>query len=485
MTTPAADLPRSGPSAEAASREKRAVALSSVLAAVLLTGMKLVVGVSTGSLGILSEAAHSALDLVAAVVTLVAVRVSGRPADREHTYGHGKVENLSALFEVALLFATCIWIIVEAVDRLFFKVVHVEATPVAFAVMIASIVIDISRSRALARVAKKYSSQALEADALHFSTDVWSSSVVLLGLVGVLLAARPGLGWLVKADAVAALGVAAIVVWVSYTLGRKTAGDLLDEVPPGLRDDLFQAVRVPGVVDVGRVRVRRSGPETFADVTLMVGGDTRLEQAHEIANSAEIAVRRLLPGADVVVHVEPSAPLGPRHPEDLVAVVRRIAAEHALAVHDIRLQDVLGSRSLELHVEVDGSLSIAEAHERASEFEAAVRRASRALNHVVTHIEPLAAATLARPVTPAEELRVLEILHELSRDPDLGCQPHDVTVQRTGPDLSVSFHCAVGADIAVADAHALTERVERALRERLRHVGRVTIHVEPRLPGAG
>ncbi len=294
------------PAAAQAAREKRHVALSSVAGAVVLTGMKLVVGLMTGSLGILSEAAHSALDLVAAVVTFFAVRVSARPADREHTYGHGKVENLSALFETLLLLATCVWIVKEAVDRLFHRHVHVEATAWAFAVMVVSIVIDVTRSRALSRVAKKYDSQALEADALHFSTDIWSSAVVLVGLALVVVSERTGLVWLQRADAVAALGVALIVVWVSVRLGRRTIAELLDEIPHDKRDEVQRALRLPGVTEVVRVRLRRSGAASFADVTLRVARDTTLESGHAIADAAELAVQRLLPGADVMVHIEPA-----------------------------------------------------------------------------------------------------------------------------------------------------------------------------------
>ena len=211
-----------------ADREKKNVALSSVLAAVFLTLMKLIVGIMTGSLGILAEVAHSGLDLVAAIVTLFAVRASGKPADSEHTYGHGKIENLSALFETLLLLITCAWIIYEAIQRLFFKSVEIEASIWGFLVMIFAIGIDVSRSRALARVAQKYDSQALEADALHFSTDVWSSTVVIVGLGLVKLSEWLHLPWLVKADAVAAMGVAGIVIYVSLQLGRRTIAGLLD-----------------------------------------------------------------------------------------------------------------------------------------------------------------------------------------------------------------------------------------------------------------
>jgi cation diffusion facilitator family transporter len=460
-------------------REKRVVATTSVAAAVFLTTIKVIVGLLTGSIGILSEAAHSGLDLVAAVVTLVAVRASAKPADREHTYGHGKVENLSALFETALLFATCFWIILEAGKRLFVKNVPVEASAWAFAIMGVSILVDLSRSRALARVAKKYRSQALEADALHFSTDIWSSAVVIVGLLGVLLSKRPGLELLVKADAVAALGVAAIVVWITVKLGRKTVADLLDQIPPGLRDDLDGAVRVPGVVDVLRVRVRRSGPEAFADVALTVGSHTGIGRAHEVSSAAEAAVRRLLPGADVVVHVEPADAQVLTRDEDPAAVVRALADRLGFAVHDIHVHHVLSARSLELHLEVDRSLSVAAAHQQATMFESALRQAIPDLGQVVTHIEPQDDATRAARAAPEDEGQVLAVLRELASESGLHCHPHDVTVRRSGGDLSVSFHCAVDAGTAITAAHELTDRVERALRARLPHLGRVVIHVEP------
>ena len=215
----------------AGEKEKKSAATNSVVAAVFLTGMKLVVGLMTGSLGILAEAAHSALDLVAAVVTFLAVHFSDKPADHEHPYGHGKIENFSALVETVLLFATCAWIIYEAVQRLFFHTREVDASLWAFVVMAVSIAVDISRSRMLYRAARKHRSQALEADALHFHTDIWSSSVVIGGLALVWLGQNvfPGATKvLARADAVAALGVAVIVLFVSYRLGKRTIDVLLD-----------------------------------------------------------------------------------------------------------------------------------------------------------------------------------------------------------------------------------------------------------------
>ncbi len=290
----------------AAESEKRVVAASSLLAAVLLTGMKVVVGVATGSIGILSEAAHSGLDLVAAAMTLWAVRFSSKPADSDHPYGHGKIEHFSALFETGLLLATCVWIVYESGKRLLFEESHVELTGWAFVVMFVSIAVDLSRSRALMNAARKHRSQALEADALHFSTDIWSSAVVIAGLAAVWISRRTGLAWLGQADAVAALGVAGIAALVSLRLGKQAVDHLLDAAPAGLLEQVAHLARVQGALSVTQVRVRQSGAQAFADVHISIARDASFEQAHEIAHRVEDSVRGGVPGIDVVVHADPT-----------------------------------------------------------------------------------------------------------------------------------------------------------------------------------
>ena len=277
------------------------------MAAVGLTAMKTVVGLMTGSLGILAEAAHSALDLLTALLTYIAVRISGRPADRTHLYGHGKVENLSALIETLLLFVTCGWIIREAVHRLFFQRVEVEVTIWSFAVMATSIVVDVSRSRVLSRVAKQYDSQALEADALHFETDVWSSAVVILGLACVKLGEWiPSLAWLSGADAVAALGVSVLVIWVCWQLGKRTVDALVDSAPAGMEERILAAVSaVPGVMNCHNIRVRYSGPTLFIDLHVLVDGNQTLFAAHALTETIEGVIQEIAPRADVTVHPEP------------------------------------------------------------------------------------------------------------------------------------------------------------------------------------
>ncbi len=458
--------------------QKRAVAATSVAAAVILTGMKLAVGLATGSLGILSEALHSALDLVAALITWFAVQASARPADVSHPFGHGKVENLSALFETLLLLATCGWIIVEATKRLTGGGVEVEASLWAFVVMGISIVIDISRSRALMRVARLTGSQALEADALHFSTDVWSSSVVIAGLVAVRLAPTLGAPWLAHADAVAALGVAGIVVWVSLRLGRRTLAELLDEMPLGLRDRVEEAARVSGVLDVVRVRVRRSGSEHFVDLTLRAEPDLTLEQAHVLADRVERAVRERLAGADVVVHLEPASSGSPPIPSS--SAVRSLARRSGVDAHAVRVESGPDGPVLELHVEVDRKLDVAAAHGVVRELETQLRRRFPALARVVSHIEPRELTDGAPPAATAEDIRLLA--EEVAAARGILCRASDVVVTRSDEGIAVSFLCATTPHAAITEAHALTTALESALHERFPDIDRVAIRIVPLPP---
>jgi cation diffusion facilitator family transporter len=288
---------------------KQSVALTSLAAAVALTGFKIVVGLLTGSLGILAEAAHSGLDLVAAAATYVAVRTSSRPADRGHRYGHGKIENLSALFETGLLLATCAWIVYAAIDRLATGGKEVEVTVWSFVVMLTSIAIDWSRSRALYRAAKESGSQALEADALHFETDIWSSSVVIVGLISVKIADwMPSAAWLRHGDAVAALAVAVIAAIVTLRLGMRTVEALMDGAPEDMEERIVRAAEaVEGVIDCHSVRFRYSGPTLFIDAHISMEGTRSLAAAHQIADQVERAIQVELPGSDVTVHAEPAA----------------------------------------------------------------------------------------------------------------------------------------------------------------------------------
>jgi cation diffusion facilitator family transporter len=279
--------------------EKQGVAGISVFAAIFLTGIKLVVGIVTGSLGLLSEALHSGLDLVAAAITFFSVRISDNPPDKEHNFGHGKIENFSAFIETILLFITCIWIIYEALHRLITGNTNIEVNSWSYAVVVISIIVDFTRSRALSKVAKKYNSQALEADALHFSTDIWSSAVVLLGLI----VANFGFFF---ADSIAALMVAFIVIVISYRLGKRSIEVLLDHAP---RDRVIIIENVlnslPEISTYHSLQVRSAGADTFVRVIVILNSHLRLDQAHEICDKVEREICKVVDRCDVFVHAEP------------------------------------------------------------------------------------------------------------------------------------------------------------------------------------
>ncbi len=280
-------------------REKKRVTLLSLLAAISLTSFKLIIGILTGSLGILSEALHSGLDLVAAAITFYAVRISDKPVDADHHYGHGKFENVSALAETLLLFMTCLWIIYEAVRRLATGRVEIEVNAWSYIVVLFSIAVDFSRSRALNKAAVKHNSQALKADALHFSTDIWSSLVVLAGLI----CAHLGFFF---ADAIAALGVAAIVIVISFRLGKKSVDVLLDRAPMDITEKVTRMLReMPEVLYFHDLKVREAGAQVFIEISIHVDSKLSLEEAHHIVDLIEERIRVAVERAEVHVHFEP------------------------------------------------------------------------------------------------------------------------------------------------------------------------------------
>jgi cation diffusion facilitator family transporter len=462
-----------------ADKEKKAAAGNSILAAVFLTVLKLIVGLITGSLGILAEAAHSLLDLVAAVVTFLAVRISGKPADRDHTYGHGKIENFSALVETVLLFVTCAWIIYEAVRRIFFADIEVNPSLWAFLVMAVSIGVDVSRSRMLYRAAQKHHSQALEADALHFSTDVWSSSVVIVGLVLVWLGQNvfPSASRVLhRADAVAALGVAVIVFFVSFRLGRRTMDVLLDRAPDGLPQKLREAAaEVDGVLGVGQVRVRRSGPVFFVDMTVDVDRNQSFERTHAIADNVEVRVQSIAPGADVVVHTDPRE----MERETMAKRIRAIAFRNQMAVHNIGLHEDRGRIFVDLHLEVDDHLSLQQAHEMASHIERDLHQEMSDIEQVYVHLESRGTGIGdGHDVTPRER----ELVEQVRRLTDEIAGPsrcHNVRVLQHGEKLSVSLHCHFEKDLSIIQIHDLTSRIEERLKKNILGVDRCVVHAEP------
>ena len=455
--------------------EKRAVAANSVTAAVGITALKLLVGVSTGSLGILSEAAHSGLDLVAAVITLFSVRVSDKPADSEHQYGHGKFENFSAFIETGLLLLTCVWIVYEAIKRLFYHHVEIEPSLAAFLIMFLSMGVDYWRSRALGRIAQKYDSQALEADALHFSTDIWSSGVVIVGLVVVGLGHRLGIPWLRDADPIAALFVAGVVVYVSSRLARRTVDALLDAAPKGVRAQIEGSVsRVAGVLEVDRIRIRRAGNRYFADLSIGLDRNVTFQRSEQMAGAVTDAVHQVLPDADVVVHSVPRA----QRTENIFDRIRAVATRSNLNVHDINVQQLGGKLHVEQHLELDERLSLIEAHGQVTQLESEIRQDVPEISSILTHIESEPAT-----IETGDEIRRdghLERQFEtiVSEFPDI-LDVHDVKVKRVRDKLYVSCHCTLSDQLPLSRVHDVVTALELRLRREAPEVYRVLIHPEP------
>jgi cation diffusion facilitator family transporter len=460
-------------------REKRRAALLSVGSAVLLVSLKAFLVIRTGSLGVLSEALHSGLDLLAAVITFLSVRVSDEPADERHPYGHGKFENFSAFVETALLLITALYIIYEAFDRLFFHSVHIQPSVTAILVLFVALTIDMTRARALKNVARKYSSDALEADALHFSTDVWSTIVVISGIGLVWAGETWKLPWLAYADALAGLAVAAIILWVGSQLGRRTLDALLDVAPKGLQQEIAMAVaRMDGVLDVDRVRVRRAGNRHFVDATVSVARTASLEQVHALSDAIEKRIGEIVP-ADVMVHAEPRAPQG----EHLFEAIRAVAQRRGLAIHDVTALQHAGQLFIELHLEVDENSSLREAHRQASELEEGIRKLRDGSTDVNIHIEPLG-RHIATPDADAGEMKQLsraieDFLNTLTSEFDELVNCHDVRVRQVEHHILASCHCTMRGALPITQVHDVTAALEDRVKEKFPQIYRVTIHPEP------
>ena len=462
-------------SPEAMRAEKRSAAGSSVFAAVLITGLKIAVGITSGSLGILSEAAHSGLDLIAALITFFSVSVSDKPADADHQYGHGKIENFSAFVETGLLLLTCGWIIYEAVLRLFFRHIDIEPSLAAFAVMLFSMGVDLWRSRVLGRIAKKYDSQALEADALHFSTDIWSAGVVVLGLLLVLLGRSFHIDWLRDSDPVAALFVAGVVVSVSWRLARRTVDALLDAAPPGVRSKIQDAVaRVDGVLEVDRVRIRRAGNRYFADLTVGLARTMTFQRSRQLAGAVSEVVHEILPDADVTVQPLPRA----QHSENIFDRIRAVATHRNLNVHDISVQDITGHLHVEQHIELDERMSLKDAHNQVTELEADLRRDVPEISDILTHIEsePATIETTEELVSDSElEHRLKTVAAQFPEVLDV----HDFVIKRIRGRLYVSLHCTLSDDLSLARVHDIQTELEIRFKQDAPELFRVLIHPEP------
>lgn len=444
--------------------------MNSVLAGGLLTVTKFLVGFLTGSMGIMSEAAHSLLDLMSAIMTYFAVKFGDRPADESHPYGHGKIESVSALIETGLLFVTSVWIIYEALIRLFEGGGKVEATWYAFAVVILSIVVDISRSRALSRVAKETNSQALEADALHFSSDIYSSGAVFIGLVFV----RFGIS---GADAVAAIAVAFFVTLAGYRLGKRTIDVLVDKAPDGLAEQArVLAQAVPGVIQVDQVRVRPLGANAHVELFVAVHRKLSQQKTQEIIKNVQAEIGRAIPAAEVAVHTAPIT----LDSETIVEKVQHLAVKNNLAVHKVIVDQLDDKQYISYDVEMADDLTIRAAHDLATALEDEIRSELGDEVELNSHIEPLKhRAILSSNVTDDELQKIIRSINDAKSGVADITEAHNILARKIGEKYFISFHCCAPHDLSLERVHELTNQLEHLLKEKTPSIKRVVIHVEP------
>nr|MDO8081314.1 cation diffusion facilitator family transporter [Candidatus Freyarchaeota archaeon] len=480
-------------------REMRVVALSSVLAAVFLVTFKFVVGVFSNSLGILSEALHSGLDLAAAAITFFAVRAAVKPADIDHQFGHGKIENLSALAETILLLVTCAWIVYEAINRIFFTKAEVEVSIWTFLVMSISIVIDFSRSRALYRVARKHNSQALEADALHFRTDIWSSSVVILGLALVWISENTGLYPLIKqleyvtpeffllyehfhvdillyADSFAALVVACIVIYVSYRLGKRTVDALLDRAPKGVSERVKKVVsETNGVQECSLVRVRPSGPKYFVVLNVSINQADSLKKAHDIALDVEKRVKGILPTAEVIIHTDPTEIDEVTTPEK----IRDIALVNEFKVHGVHIHEAQKKTTIDLHLEVPPQLSLRQTHKMADRLEEEIREKIPKVEEVNIHLEPAEEPPTEYSDVTHEAKEMKKEIKEIVENMIGPGKCHEIRIKKTKDKFHIYIHCTLDETMPIRRAHELTSKIELKIKKKIPEIEEINIHTEP------
>jgi cation diffusion facilitator family transporter len=444
---------------------QRRTALTSVIAAAVLVVVKLGAGIAAHSLALISEALHSGTDLVAALLTFFAVGVAGRPADVGHQYGHGKAEHLSALAEGAFLVAASVLIAWRAILHLTGSTqTHVQAAWYAFAVVGVVIAVDVSRTAVSLRASRRFGSAALQANALHFASDLLGSVAVLVGLVLVDAGYK-------RADSVAALFVGVLVLVAAARLMKGNVDVLMDRAPAAAEEAARAAIaRITPAVDLRRLRMRQAGSRQFADVVIGVSPGAAVGQGHEAADRVEAAVHRALPGSDVVVHVEPLDE----------SVLRERAHAAALAVpgvrevHNVSVLDVGGRTEVSLHLKLPGEVTLEEAHDVATAVEAAIRAAAPEVDAVQTHLEPLAEVARGRAVEDGGGEPVERIVRELT-----GAPPRELRFLRTDGGLVAYLTLALDPETPLADAHARASAVEERLRRERPDIADVIVHTEP------
>ncbi len=458
-----------------AAREKTAVARGSMLAALLMTLLKLATGLLSGSLGVLSDAAHSGLDLLGAGLTYLSVQLADKPADEDHPYGHAKIENISAFVEVFLMLASSLWIGAEAVERIAHRVDGIRYSLWLPAVLLLSIAVDLWRSRQLRRVAAETGSAALEADAVHFSSDIWASAAVLAGLLLAWAGTRFHIAVLRYADSAAAILVSLMILLFASRVGRRTVSTLVDATPRDTRRRVLAEVRdVQGVLTVDQARMRSAGASHFADLTLSMSRQLTFQRTEQLVEEATAAVQRVLPGADVVIRTVPRE----TETESIFDRVRAVALRNNVVLHDVSVQTLEPGLRIEQHLEVNEQMPLLKAHAFVKSIEDEIRTALPQVHSILTHIES-EPATIEKPELQARN-RTMEhrLRNAASSLPEI-LDVHEVLVSRVGDRFQLSCHCTMPDELEMQRVHQVMTALEDRFKSECPAVDRVLIHPEP------
>jgi cation diffusion facilitator family transporter len=450
--------------------EKQRVALLSLLASGGLAIAKFAAALVSGSLGLLSEAFHSLMDFGATALTLIAVRISDKPADDDHHYGHAKAENVVALLETGMLFGVCAWVTYEAVTRLLRGGHEIELSWWLYAIVMVSIAIDFNRSRALKATAEKTSSAALAADALHFAADMWSSIAVLIGLMFVWL----GYGF---ADSLAALIVAVLVAHAAWDLGKQTLNNLLDAAPAGATAEITSVVEpINGVLGIQKLRVRPAGPTLFVDLIVDVPRTLPVSQLDAMRHDIARRISDVFENADSSIQLNP-VELDSETAFDKVAM---IAEKHGLKTHHLAVQNLGGRLAVSFDVEMDASAPLNLAHDKATALENEIREGLGADVEVESHIEPLEPRLLDGALPPAAKIKRIEgVLAKLAAKEKQLSDLHNIRIRSNTAGLYVHYHCRFAPDLKIATVHDVCDRIEVALMAAQPDIKRVVAHAEP------
>ena len=451
-------------------REKQSVALFSMLASAGLAALKFMAAVTTGSLGLLTEAIHSLVDFGATVLTLFAVKWSSQPADEDHQFGHAKIENVAALIETMILFGTSIFITYAAIVRLLTAHENLMLKWWAFAILLISIAVDLNRSKALRKTAKLTSSPALAADAVHFESDMWSSLAVLVGLAGVWL----GFLW---ADSVVALLVAGYIAWIAWKLGSGTLNTLLDAAPAGVAADIRNvAEKQNGVLAVKQLRIRPAGPTLFVNLDVNVPRLFNLSNIAELKTNLIREIQTKQPSADISITTSPVA----LDSETAFDKIGLIAAQKNASIHHITVQQIKGRMAVSFDLEVDGATPLSKAHDQATALEEAIRAGLGGDVEVESHIEPQPVRLLSGQPASAQRSKKLEtILRQLAKAEKSLSDVHNVRVRTTDAGLYVHYHCRFAPTATIDAVHLAVDKIESGIKAKIKNISRVIAHAEP------